>query len=52
MWCRIEESVVVEITDVDPANRFHPDLIWLECNDEVKCGWIFVDGEFLPDSAA
>ena len=26
MWARIVGSIVVEITDVDPADRFHPDV--------------------------
>jgi hypothetical protein len=27
-WARLDNDRVIEITDVDPAGRFHPSLIW------------------------
>jgi|SRR5690554_5420881 len=28
MWARIVNSAVAEITDIDPAGRFHPSIRW------------------------
>lgn len=48
MWARIENNTVVEITDIDPAGRFHPLLVWVECPDYVQPGFT-CDGEvFTP----
>lgn len=44
MWARIENGAVAEITDLDPAGRFHPSLIWASCGAEVRPGWAF-DGQ-------
>lgn len=48
MWFRLENSVVVEISNVDPSERFHPSLIWVESNEEVTIGQTFRDGDFIP----
>lgn len=32
-WARIENDMVMEVTDVDPAGRFHPSLTWVQCPD-------------------
>lgn len=47
MWARIENGVVMEITDVDPDGRFHPSLEWVECPAETVCGSTYVCGEFI-----
>lgn len=44
MWARIENGTVAEITDLDPAGRFHPSLTWVACAAEVKAGWL-CDGQ-------
>lgn len=46
MWARIENNEVVELINFDPTGKFHPSLIWKECNDMVKQGWKYVDGKF------
>lgn len=48
-WARIENGTVIEITDIDPNGRFHPDLIWEECADGVAQGWRrSPNGAFTP----
>jgi|GEM_PF-6808547 len=34
-WARIENNIVKEIVDIDPIGRFHPDLVWVACGEEV-----------------
>ena len=48
MWARIENNVVIELTDIDPAGRFHPSLIWVECPADTQHGYIYSNGEFTP----
>lgn len=38
MWARIENDIIVELTDIDPAGRFHPDLIWILLTEEKTIG--------------
>jgi len=45
-WARIENNTTMEITDIDPNGRFHPDLIWVECPEEVGQRWSYSDGIF------
>jgi len=47
-WARIEDGVVMETTSINPANRFHPSLVWVACAEEVEQGWIYSSGEFSP----
>lgn len=51
MWARIENGAVVETTDVDPTERFHPDLIWRECPEDVRSGWAVEGDRFLSPPA-
>lgn len=52
MWHRIENSLVVESTDVDPAGRFSPSLVWVaDGGSHAQQGWSYVDGVFYPPSA-
>ncbi|WP_413794825.1 MULTISPECIES: phage tail assembly chaperone [unclassified Pseudomonas] len=51
MWARIENARVVETTDVDPAERFHPDLVWQACPIDTRPGWTLEEDEFLPPPA-
>ncbi|MCK6815584.1 hypothetical protein [Enterobacter kobei] len=51
MWARIENTAVMEVTDIDPTGRFHPSLVWVECPADIQQGYSYVDGEFAaPDS--
>ncbi|WP_092454183.1 phage tail assembly chaperone [Pseudomonas sp. NFACC45] len=53
MWARIENGTVVETTDVDPTERFHPDLLWRACPEDVRPNWTLTDGEFsLPPAVS
>lgn len=46
MWARIENGTVAEITDLDPAGRFHPSLHWQNVDQAGGCapGWAW-DGK-------
>ena len=48
MWARIENNLVVELTDIDPYGRFHSDMIWVPCVERAQVGWIY-DGSTLSD---
>lgn len=48
MWARIENNVVAEVTDIDPAGRFHPSLIWVECTTDVQQNWLYDGKKFSP----
>lgn len=51
MWARIENSAVAEVTDINPAGRFHPSLVWMECDTQVQPGWLCEGGDFTaPES--
>lgn len=45
-WALVVDGIVVEVTDIDPAGRFHPSLVWVECDGEVETGWVCEDGVF------
>jgi hypothetical protein len=47
-WARVENGTVVETTDIDPDERFHPDLLWQSCPMDVRPGWVLIDREFVP----
>jgi hypothetical protein len=44
MWARIDNFLVEEITEIDPSERFHPSIQWVECSIDTQTGWHF-DGE-------
>lgn len=48
MWARINNGAVAEITDIDPAGRFHPSIQWVEFDGRkgVKVGWTYDGSEF------
>lgn len=48
MWARIERGAVAEITDINPAGRFHPSMQWVECPDAVGVGWAY-DGKTFAE---
>ena len=41
MWARIENNVVMELTDIDPSGRFHPTLVWLACPEDTVEGSVY-----------
>ena len=45
-WCRIENNIVKELTNKNPHGRFHESLIWIECEDNVDCDWVYENGVF------
>jgi hypothetical protein len=51
MWARIEDGTVAEITNIDPAGRFHPSLVWVTCNSEVEPGWLYDGAAFTAPVA-
>lgn len=52
MWALIQNGTVSEVTDIDPAGRFHPSLVWVEFGADVKLGWTYDGGEFSPPIVA
>lgn len=48
MWARLENNVVMELTDIDPEGRFHPSLIWVECPEDTQYGYIYDGTNFYP----
>ncbi|MGB3434885.1 hypothetical protein [Achromobacter sp.] len=47
VWAHIQGGVVVELTDVDPAGRFHSDFVWVIANGEVVVGDMFDESVFF-----
>lgn len=52
MWALIQDGVVLETTDIDPAERYHPDLSWFPCGSQVEPGWQFADDVFAEPAIA
>ena len=50
MWARIEENIVVELTDIDPKGRFHASLKWVKCLASTLLGSLY-DGKKFSDPA-
>lgn len=47
MWALIIDGAVFEITDINPSERFHPSLEWVECDTSVKQNMRYENGEFM-----
>lgn len=48
MWARIENNVVVELTEIDPEGRFHQDIVWVATKSAtVKVGSVYNGSTFL-----
>jgi hypothetical protein len=45
-FARVEDGLVAELTDIDPAGRYHPSPVWLACSAEVAVGWAHDNGTF------
>lgn len=53
LWHRIENNTVVESTDIDPAGRFHPSLIWVtDDGANAQVGWTYLAGVFAAPEPA
>ncbi len=50
MWARVENGRVVELTDIDPAGRFTPEIVsqFMQCPAGVQQGWLVVGESFIP----
>ena len=38
LWALIVDGAAREVTDIDPAGRYHPSLNWQPCDSEVREG--------------
>ena len=47
-WVRIENGIVIEITDIDPKERFVKEIEaqFFSCSEEVEQGWSCKNGAF------
>lgn len=52
MWAHVDNGRVIEVTDIDPAGRFHPSWVWKSCPASVSMGWTFNNGKFTAPEAA
>jgi len=53
LWALVVDGAVREITDIDPAGRFHPSLHWQPCGAEVREGDMWTGEAFAaPPPAA
>ena len=50
-WARIDSNEVQEITGADPAGRYIPEWVWVECAADVDTGWTY-DGSTFSAPAA
>ncbi|WP_079229385.1 phage tail assembly chaperone [Pseudomonas putida] len=50
MWARIANGQVMEVTDINPVDRYHSDLVWEKCTLETMPGWQVVEGGYVPPS--
>ena len=46
MWALVSNKIVMEITRENPYGKFHPSMMWVECGDDIKAGWLHNDGVF------
>lgn len=48
LWALLVDGRVSELTDIDPFERFPPELIWYECPEGTQVGDTYNDGVFAP----
>ncbi len=48
MWARIEGGIVRELTDQDPAGRWHESIVWVPCDALVEVGDGYDGTDFGP----
>lgn len=47
-YARIEDNVVAEIIDFDPAGKYNDSLIWVTVPKKCQVGWSYLDGKAAP----
>lgn len=53
MWALIYNNSVIEITDTDPAGRYHPDISAIDVAGQlVGVDWHYADDKFIPPDLA
>lgn len=51
IWALIEDGKVSEITDIDPSDRFHHGMKWLEAPEETLPGWLHDEDQGFSDGS-
>lgn len=41
MWARLENNIVRELINFNPEGKYHPSLIWMECDESVATGMVY-----------
>lgn len=49
-WARIEDGVVREVIDFDPAGKFHPSINWVKCPATVDQHFTYDGSTFTAPS--
>lgn len=53
MWARLDESGhILEVTDINPAGRFHASIVWTPMTQSVEPGGVFSNGTYTPPEPA
>lgn len=52
-WARINNGVVVELTTIDPTDRFHSNIVWVVIPEGVAVTqrWTYIGEVFAPPAA-
>lgn len=51
MWARIEDNRVLEVTNSDPAGRFHPSIAWISVPNGTEAGMVKSGSNYVwPDT--
>jgi hypothetical protein len=50
-WALIVDGAVQEITSLDPAGRFHEELVWVSCPPAVRERWVYDGSNFSAPPA-
>lgn len=51
-WALIVDGRVTELTDTDPTERFHPDMVWAKAPAKVREGWSYDGKTFAPPATS
>jgi hypothetical protein len=51
MWARLEDNIVKEVINFDPADKFTGNLTWVECDGATKEFMVFENGSFREPDA-
>lgn len=47
MWARIENEEIKEIIDFDPADKFHPSIVWEKVTASEEVGMVRENGVWV-----